>query len=69
MTRDNNLRQPTPQPDMRPAKLPSSTRRFEQGTHDTPKGPLHGARGEDSNPNYDPGYKGKQQKKRKQWPY
>jgi hypothetical protein len=60
-------RQPTKQPDMKPWKDPSSTRRYEPGAHDTPKGWLHGGRGED-HPNYDPGHKGEQKKPRK-WPH
>jgi hypothetical protein len=62
------LRQPTKQPDLRPAKLPPSTRRYEQGAHDTPQGWLHGGRGEDK-PNFDPGLQRKQKKLRPRWPF
>jgi hypothetical protein len=68
MRDDSKMRQSSPQPTIRPFKLPSSTRRDAFGAHDTAQGPLHGAAGEDSNPNFHASPKRKQQKMRK-WPY
>jgi hypothetical protein len=68
----DSMRQPTKQPDLRPAKeQPSSGLRggaYEKGAHDTPgKTWLHGG-----DPSTKPGYlKGRagQQKKSRRWPF
>jgi hypothetical protein len=67
-------RQPTKQPDLRPAKeQPSSGLRGgaygKADLHDTGNSTwLHGGRGED-HPFFDPGHKGAKKPKLRKWPY
>jgi hypothetical protein len=64
------LRRPTPQPNMKPVKPPPSTKRGGgyEGPRTTPRGWIWGGDATQK-PNFDPGFKGQQQKLRKRWFY
>jgi hypothetical protein len=55
---------------MKPVKPPPSTKRGGgyEGPRTTPRGWIWGGDATQK-PNYDPGFKGQQQKLRKKWPY